>query len=108
MMESLNGTSLACEGLSCGMAAAKVLAARARANSRRCMMGCPFRSGRSGASSEQLVADILQHIQCALDSYFAGQNRIFVLDAKNSLITHFHVRADDFFPCAGAVPVTHG
>src|SRR5271169_3736408 len=57
--------------------------------------------------AQDFVSYILQHIQGALHSYLAGKNRIFILDAEDSLVADFHVGAHDFFPGAGAVTVAH-
>src|ERR1700733_548820 len=95
-------------------ARAKFLASRVAAVTvprkvRRSMLGSPFRTAQMvlRGASQYLIAHILEHVGGALDTHFAGQNRVLILDAENALIAYVHIGAHDFFPGIRAVSVAH-
>src|SRR6266436_3855631 len=62
----------------------------------------------SHSFGQQLFSHISQNVKRPLHAHFSRQNRVFVLHAKNALVTHFHVRTDHVFPKGRAVSVADG
>src|SRR5438128_5433203 len=118
MTESLKGTAGFASGAApktewAGSAIATAAPAAVLVNSRRFISSSSrfsnvnsavhFDSGRA----QQFAAHILEHVHRPLDTYFAGENRVFVLDAENPLVADLHVSTHDLFPGVRAVPISN-
>src|SRR5919109_3533305 len=59
------------------------------------------------ARSQQLIANVLQNVECAFHSHFARKNWVFILHAEHSLISDLHICPHDLFPGARTVAVAY-
>src|SRR5467141_1079069 len=63
------------------------------------------RARQSESFTQKFFAHIFQNISGALDPDFSRENRILILDAKNTFEAHVHVGLNDGLPEARAVAV---